>query len=32
MVAELDHMYATGVYAMISVPTPGHCNETVKPV
>jgi hypothetical protein len=23
--------YAAGIYAMISVPTPGHCNETVKP-
>ena len=31
MLAELDHMHATGVYAMISVPTPGHCNETAKP-
>eukprot|EP01052_Picozoa_sp_SAG31_P023228 SAG31_NODE_1902_length_6956_cov_5.312236_1_plen_483_part_00 len=31
MVAELDHMYANGVYAMIAVPTPGHCNETAKP-
>ena len=31
MIAELDHMYAAGVYAMISVPTAGHCNETAKP-
>jgi hypothetical protein len=31
MLAELDHMYSAGVYAMISVPTPGHCNETAKP-
>ena len=31
MVAELDHLYANGIYAMVSVPTPGHCNDTVKP-
>lgn len=31
MLAELDHMHATGIYAMISVPTPGHCNETAQP-
>ena len=24
MIAELDHMYAAGVYAMISVPTAGN--------
>ena len=24
-------MYRAGTYAMISVPTPGHCNDTVKP-
>ena len=31
MTAELDHMYAAGVYAMISIPTAGHCNQTAKP-
>eukprot|EP01048_Picozoa_sp_COSAG05_P008267 COSAG05_NODE_622_length_8291_cov_19.484985_5_plen_415_part_00 len=31
MLAELDHMHAAGLFAMISIPTPGHCNETAKP-
>ena len=31
MLAELDQMHSAGVYAVISVPTPGHCNDTAPP-
>ena len=30
MLAHLDHMHASGIHAIVSVPTPGHCNDTAK--
>ena len=32
MLAELDTLAKAGIFAMISVPTPGHCNDTVRQV
>ena len=31
LLAELDHMAMNNIHAILSVPTPGHCNETAKP-
>ena len=31
LTAMLDHAYASGVYVLLMAPTPGHCNDKVKP-